>query len=122
MLKELAFDLFEEGQTIYFDMRRLRALEKLFGRSLVSESFLPNARLTIDETISGLKIGLQHHYPNATSEFYDEKIEEYFDKSGKGIGTIADLVLKAMIASGVHGKELDNVVNNKKEPKEIKNE
>ena len=122
MLKELAFDLFEEGQTIYFDMRRLRTLEKLFGRSLVSESFLPNARLTIDETISGLKIGLQHHYPNATSEFYDEKIEEYFDKSGKGIGTIADLVLKAMIASGVHGKELDNVVNNKKEPKEIKNE
>ena len=119
MRKEIKFDLFAEGETIYFNNIRMKQFEKAIGRSIMPDTFLLTAKFTFDETIAGLIIGLKHHYPKATTESVCEKLDDYFDKTGRGVQHASDLVLNAMIATGFFGKELDDIVNNGKDPAEI---
>jgi hypothetical protein len=119
MRKEIKFDLFNEGETIYFNNLRLNQFEKAIGRSIMPDEFLMKAKFNQNETLQGLLIGLRHHYPKATFETVCEKVDNYFDETGKGIGVISDLVLKAIVATGIYGKELDDIVNNGKDPAEI---
>lgn len=122
MRKEIKFDLFNEGETIYFNNLRLNQFEKAIGRSIMPDEFLIKAKFNHNESLLGLQIGLQHHYPKAAFSDICDKVDNYCDESGQGIGIISDLVLKAIVASGIYGKELDNVINGGKEPTEIKNE
>jgi len=124
MRKEINFDLFQEGETIYFNNFRMRSFEKAIGRSLMPDTFLFVPKLTFDETIAGLKIGLQHHYPKATDESICDKLDTYYEKTGEGVQKATDLVSKALIASGFYGKALDDIINEGKsiEETEIKNE
>jgi len=119
MKNEINFDLFTEGEKIYFNNSRMREFEKAIGRSIMPDTFLLTAKLNFDETLIGLVIGLRHHYPKATIESVCEKLDTYFDETGKGIAVATDLVLKAIIATGFFGKELNDVINGGKEPEEI---
>lgn len=122
MKNTIPFDLFGEQQTIYFDNGRLIEFEKAIGRSLSAPEFLPKAALSLNETIMGLMSGLKHHNPNGTFNFYCNKMDKYYEESGKGFGVAADLVLKAIFATGLYGKAFNDVINGaEKEAEERKN-
>lgn len=123
MKKTVPCNLFEEGQTIYFNNLRLSQLEGMIGRSIAADDFIGarKAQMNSTETIKGLIVGLQHHYPQGNFDFYCDKLDEYYEKSGKGLSSVIELVLRAIVASGIYGKEYENALNGKEEPAERKN-
>lgn len=101
MIKSVPFELFEPGQTLYFNIIRLGQLEKLLDRSL--NSIMANQEIGVNFCLAGLTIGLQHHYPRATKQFMAEKMETYLDNGGT-LDDFAMPIVLAIIESGIMGK------------------
>lgn len=105
MKKTVPFEFFEPGQYLYFDTMRLVQLEKLLGKSLIKilGEAVNNQDLGLDFALAGISIGLKHHYPRATEQFFAEKLDTYFENGG----TIPDLVapiLEAVVSLWDKGK------------------
>lgn len=113
MKRTVSFDLFGESQYIFFDIPRLLEFEKAIGRSLAAGSFLTNPQLTLSETVIGLVISMKHYNRKAAADYYFEKISSYLEESGNGIEEIADLLLRAIVESGIYGKKAIDLVNGK---------
>lgn len=103
MKKTIPFDLFEQGQTIYFDILRLAEFEKAMGVPI--QQILHSGNAGINFCLAGLQVGLKHHNRRATPGFYADKISEYLDEGGT-IDEIAILIIRAIVASGLFGKEV----------------
>ena len=102
MKKTIPFDLFEHGQTIYFDILRLAEFEKAMGAPI--QQIIQSGNAGINFCLAGLQVGLKHHNRRATPDFYAEKIGEYLDEGG-AIDEIAVAIIRAIMASGLFGKE-----------------
>lgn len=106
MYKSVPFEFFEANQTIYFSISRLRELEKLMNTSVIKlVKDIEIMDFSFDLILSGLFVGLKHHYPRATAAFYEQKLYECFDK-GFSPGDIAAPIVKAIFLSGIFGKDL----------------
>ena len=102
MKKTIPFDLFEQGQTIYFDILRLAEFEKAMGAPI--QQIIQSGNAGINFCLAGLQVGLKHHNRHATPSFYAEKIGEHLDAGGT-IDEIAMLIIRAIVASGLFGKD-----------------
>lgn len=105
MKRTIPFEIFEENQTIYFDIIRLAELEKAVGMSIAE--IVKKQESGINFCLCGLLVGLKHHYHKATLAFYAEKIDEYLDKGGQ-LDDIAIPIIRAIVASGIFGKEISD--------------
>lgn len=103
MRREVAFDLFGENQTIYFDIARLRQFEEALGDSLMNIIFVKNMDNSISFCLNGLRVGLAHHYPGLSNDFFIVKIEEYLENGGK-LADIIAIIGKTLFASGIFGE------------------
>ena len=101
MKKTVPFNLFEEGQTIYFDIIRLAELEKLLGDSIINIVRKQDAGANF--CIAGLTVGLQHHYVRTNTTAIAEMIDEYFEKGGT-LEKLALPIVQAIFESGIFGK------------------
>lgn len=110
MKKTIPFELFEQNQTIYFDILRLAELERSLGMSIVD--VIKRQDAGINFCLTALPIGLKHHNFKATPAFYAEKIETYLDDGGS-LDEIAVPIIKAIMISGIFGKEVTEQVTEK---------
>lgn len=104
MKKSIPFEVFGPNQYIYFDILRLAELERALGRSI--NEILQRQDAGINFCLTALPIGLKHHYHKPTPAFFAEKIEEHLAKDGSSLDDIAVPIVKAILASGVFGKEV----------------
>lgn len=101
MKKTIPFDLFEKGQTIYFDILRLAEFENVMGAPI--QQIIQSGNAGINFCLAGLRVGLKHHNRRADAAFYAEKIGGYLDDGGT-IDDIAVPIIRAILASGLFGK------------------
>lgn len=80
MIKSVPFEIFEPGQTLFFNISRLAQFEKIMGTSLVKT--LQENETGINFCLAGLMVGLKHHYPHGTQPFYEEKLDAFFENGG----------------------------------------
>ena len=102
MKKTIPFELFEENQTIYFDILRLAELEKALGDSIINVVRKQDAGINF--CLAGLTVGLKHHYHKATPAVMAEKIENYLDEGGT-LDELATPIVMAIVASGIFGRQ-----------------
>ena len=115
MKKTVPFNFFEEGQTIYFDIKRLAELEQVMGIPITSIAALHSTSAKF--CLAGLRVGLQHHFSSGTSDLFADKIDECFEK-GTTLDQLVVPIIQAIYESGVFGK----AKNDNKESVEEKNE
>jgi hypothetical protein len=112
MKKTTPFDLFKSGETIYFDIARLAQLENLLGGSIINVVKRQDAGVNF--CLAGLTVGLKHQYPGSTSADMAEEMQKFFDAGGT-LDEIGFPIVRAIVASGIFGKEQPE---RKNEPKE----
>ena len=104
MKKSIPFEVFGPNQYIYFDILRLAELEGALGCSI--NDIIQRQDAGVKFCLTALPIGMKHHYHKPTSAFFAEKIEEHLAKDGASLDDIAVPIVKAILASGVFGKEV----------------
>ena len=60
----------------------------------------------INFCLNGLMIGMKHHYHKPMPSMFADKIEQYLADGGT-LNDIAIPIVKAIFASGIFGKEVD---------------
>lgn len=108
MKNQVKFEIFEENQTIYFDIMRLAELESALGMTIVDVVRKQDAGISF--ALTALQIGMKHHYFKATKEFYAEKLGDYFDNGGS-LDDVLMPIIKAIFVSGIFGKEVKEKMN-----------
>lgn len=106
MRKEVRFDHFEEGQTIYFNIKRLEELEKESGKTLGE---ILSSTMSLVIMTAALIVGLQHENGKRPAAHYRAMLDEYIEKGG-ALGDIWKDILKAILISGAFGKEAAQAV------------
>lgn len=101
MIKSVPFELFAPNQYIYFDIARLAMLEKALGVPI--PKIIANSEAGITFCLQGLTVGLRHHYPKGSPQFFAEKLSTYFE-SGGSIEKVALPIVEAIVVSGIFGK------------------
>lgn len=102
-MKKIEFDVFAEGQYLYFDIGRLIQIENQTHKSaidLITKQDLSFGFLTVL-----LSIGLRQHGLK-TPQWYAEKLSEKFSRFELTIDDIAVPLAKAIIGTGIMGKQL----------------
>jgi hypothetical protein len=112
MKKSIPFELFGPNQYIMFDIQRLAELERALGRDITS--IVRSQYAGVDFCLAALPIGMRQHYKAAPSVFA-EKIEAYLENGGT-LDDIALPIIKAIVASGILGKEMNDRLNESSEP------
>jgi len=122
MKKSIPFEFFAPNQFVYFDIERLALLEKISGTT-ITKMAAGGGATGIVFVLQACQVGLAHHYHNATPEDYVKMTEEYLEKDGN-ISTLEMALGRAIIASGIYGKEAANRAMGKitKEGEEEKND
>ncbi len=103
MKKTVPFEVFEKNQTIYFNILRLAELEDRLG---VSINEIVKSEAGVKFCLAGLTVGMKHHYHKPTPDFFADKIEEHLDNGGD-LSDIAIPIVKAIFATGIFGKEIN---------------
>ena len=93
MKQTISFDLFEQGQDIYFDILRLAEIEKVLGKGI--NKIVQEQDAGIGFCLAALQIGMRHHYPRGTQEMYD----------------VATPIIMAILKSGIFGKEVGEKID-----------
>lgn len=106
MKKSIPFEFFAPNQFVYFDIERLALLEKISGTT-ITKMAAGGGATGIVFVLQACQVGLAHHYHNATPEDYVKMIEEYLEKDGN-ISTLEMALGRAIVASGIYGKEAAN--------------
>lgn len=102
-MKKVQFEIFGDGQYIYFDIGRLIQIEGQTGKSaadLITKQDLSFSFMTVL-----LSVGLRQHGIK-TPQWYADKLSEKFSKFEISIDDIAVPLAKAIIGTGILGKQL----------------
>lgn len=102
MRKTIPFDLFRQGDTLYFNILRLQELERLLNKPIME--IIEKQYMGIDFCLAGLQVGLKHNYPRANAQFFAAKIEEYMDDGKGSIDPFIVAIISAIMASGILSK------------------
>lgn len=98
MKKMIKFEFFEVGQYLYFDIMRLAQLEKLLGESLIKiTEKAAEGDISLNFIVAALTVGLKHHYPRGTEQFFADKLTDYLENDGDWAGIVA-AVTEAVIS------------------------
>ena len=119
MKKSIPFELFGPNQFIMFDIQRLAELERALGRDITS--IIRNQYAGIDFCLAALPIGMRQHYKSPA--VFIEKIQTHLENGGS-IDDIAVPIIKAIVASGILGKDVSERLSSEdgNERKNVKEE
>lgn len=109
MRQELAFNYFNEGDTVYFNMGRLYMLEKstgiTYGTMLnglaVENGLMSSPILSIPFVAKALVIGMEHIYHRKSEQWYLEQIDTAIE-NGSNFMEMASTLLNAIILAGTN--------------------
>lgn len=102
-MKKVQFEIFGDGQYLYFDIGRLIQIEGQTGKSaadLITRQDLSFSFMTVL-----LSVGLRQHGIK-TPQWYADKLSEKFSNFEISIDDIAVPLAKAIIGTGILGKQL----------------
>ncbi len=106
MKKSIPFEFFAPNQFVYFDIERLALLEKISGTT-ITKMAAGGGATGIIFVLQACQVGLAHHYHKATPDDYVKMIEDHLEKGGN-ISTLEMALGRAIVASGIYGKEAAN--------------
>lgn len=112
MKKSIPFEFFAPNQFVYFDIERLALLETISGTTITKMAGEGGAT-GIVFVLQACQVGLAQHYHKATQDDYVKMIEDYLEKGGT-ISTLEMVLGRAIVASGIYGKEAANRAMGKK--------
>ena len=115
MKKSIPFEFFAPNQFVYFDIERLALLETISGTTITKMAGEGGAT-GIVFVLQACQVGLAHHYHKATQDDYVKMIEDHLEKGGN-ISTLEMVLGRAIVASGIYGKEAANRAMGKKTEK-----
>lgn len=107
MKKTVKFDLFgDSNQYLMFNSVRLAALKR--AGWLIEK--LDSTAVGMDFVLAALPIAMAQHYHNESEEFYGEKLDEFFERTGKSYQVVVILLFEAIFESGIWGSKARDAV------------
>lgn len=114
MKRSIPFEFFAPNQHMYFDLKRLADMERELGTSIIRIAMnIEEATCEIGFITAACRIGLAHHYSGKPGVMEDV-LDKYLEDGGSLFdGEFLLSINRALIASGLFGKEMaDKAVRN----------
>lgn len=101
-MKKITCDLFSPGETIFFNIGRIAELEQLWGEPIFKA--VQSGTMTFNQLITAFVVGMKQHGKKRDYIFYQEQLQTLFDEGSVQYSDLVQLVVQALIGSGVFGK------------------
>lgn len=101
-MKKITCDVFNTGETIYFTIGRIAELEQLWGEPIFKA--VQTGAMTFQQLITAFVVGMKHEGRKRDYIYYQEKLQQLFDEGEVQYLDLVQLIVKALIGSGVFGK------------------
>ena len=101
-MKKITCDLFSPGETIFFNIGRIAELEQLWGETIFKA--VQSGTMTFNQLITAFVVGMKQHGKKRDYIFYQDQLQTLFDEGAVQYSDLVQLVVQALIGSGVFGK------------------
>lgn len=101
-MKKITCNLFSPGETIFFNIGRIAELEQLWGEPIFKA--VQSGTMTFNQLITAFVIGMKQHGKKRDYIFYQDQLQTLFDEGSVQYSDLVQLVVQALIGSGVFGK------------------
>lgn len=101
-MKKITCDLFSPGETIFFNIGRIAELEQLWGEPIFKA--VQSGTMTFNQLITAFVVGMKQHGKKRDYIFYQDQLQTLFDEGSVQYSDLVQLVVQALIGSGVFGK------------------
>ena len=101
-MKKITCDLFSPGETIFFNIGRIAELEQLWGEPIFKA--VQSGTMTFNQLITAFVVGMKQHGKKRDNIFYQDQLQMLFDEGSVQYSDLVQLVVQALIGSGVFGK------------------
>ena len=101
-MKKITCNLFSPGETIFFNIGRIAELEQLWGEPIFKA--VQSGTMTFNQLITAFVVGMKQHGKKRDYIFYQEQLQTLFDEGSVQYSDLVQLVVQALIGSGVFGK------------------
>lgn len=101
-MKKVTCNLFNPGETIFFNIGRIAELEQLWEEPIFKA--VQNGTMTFTQLITAFVVGMKHHGKHRDYMYYQNKLQELFDEGAVQYTDLVQLIVQALVGSGVFGK------------------
>ena len=101
-MKKITCNLFSPGETIFFNIGRIAELEQLWGEPIFKA--VQSGTMTFHQLITAFVVGMKQHGKKRDYIFYQDQLQTLFDEGAVQYSDLVQLVVQALIGSGVFGK------------------
>ncbi len=101
-MKKITCDVFNTNETIYFTIGRIAELEQLWGEPIFKA--VQSGTMTFNQLITAFVVGMKQHGKKRDYIFYQDQLQTLFDEGSVQYSDLVQLVVQALIGSGVFGK------------------
>lgn len=101
-MKKITCDLFSPGETIFFNIGRIAELEQLWGEPIFKA--VQSGTMTFNQLITAFVVGMKQHGKKRDYIYYQDQLQTLFDEGSVQYSDLVQLVVQALIGSGVFGK------------------
>lgn len=101
-MKKITCNLFSPGETIFFNIGRIAELEQLWGEPIFKA--VQSGTMTFNQLITAFVVGMKQHGKKRDYIFYRDQLQTLFDEGSVQYSDLVQLVVQALIGSGVFGK------------------
>lgn len=101
-MKKITCNLFSLGETIFFNIGRIAELEQLWGEPIFKA--VQSGTMTFNQLITAFVVGMKQHGKKRDYIFYQDQLQTLFDEGSVQYSDLVQLVVQALIGSGVFGK------------------
>lgn len=101
-MKKITCNLFNPGETIFFNIGRIAELERLWGEPIFKA--VQSGTMTFNQLITAFVVGMKQHGKKRDYIYYQDQLQTLFDEGSVQYSDLVQLVVQALIGSGVFGK------------------
>lgn len=101
-MKKITCNLFNPGETIFFNIGRIAELEQLWGEPIFKA--VQSGTMTFNQLITAFVVGMKQHGKKRDYIYYQDQLQTLFDEGSVQYSDLVQLVVQALIGSGVFGK------------------
>lgn len=101
-MKKITCNLFGPGETIFFNIGRIAELEQLWGEPIFKA--VQSGTMTFNQLITAFVVGMKQHGKKRDYIFYQDQLQTLFDEGSVQYSDLVQIVVQALIGSGVFGK------------------
>ena len=101
-MKKITCNLFSPGETIFFNIGRIAELEQLWGEPIFKA--VQSGTMTFNQLITAFVVGMKQHGKKRDYIYYQDQLQTLFDEGSVQYSDLVQLVVQALIGSGVFGK------------------